>query len=165
MRVLKLFGWGILVVFAIIGITSTFSVGKLIIVDGIPKKSLYKTSSLEPTLEAIPELAEGSVAIKIGSKTQIIDNVFVILVENKKGEVQIFSSDELIKFENIHHYFLQDEDNKSTKISNHAIESLMLQVATGSSDAHAGLCCTGPYVNANGEIVPRSCVKKSSACY
>ncbi|WP_292993398.1 hypothetical protein [Nitrosomonas sp.] len=146
----------------LIGILSTLIVGKLILVDGFPKESLHKVASLKPTKFEIPALEKGAVAITIGSETKIIEDVFIILVEKKKGEVQVFSSE-------IHHPFDYDPDqkesNNTAKVSNHSLENLMLQVATGSGDAHAAMCCTGPYTNSNGETVARSCTKRSSACY
>ncbi|MDP1786463.1 hypothetical protein [Nitrosomonas sp.] len=147
----------------LIGILSTIIVGKLIIVDGFPKESLYKVDSLKPEKFVRPALAEGAAAITIGSKTEIIEDVFIILVEKKKGGVQLFSGVDLERFDEIHKPD-QNGNHNPDKVSNHSLENLMLQVATGSGDAHAAICCTGPYTNSNGEIVARSCTKRNSAC-
>lgn len=148
----------------LIGILSTIIVGKLIIVDGFPKESLYKVDSLKPeNIFVQPELDKGTVAITIGSKTEIIEDVFIILVEKKKGGVQLFSSSDLARFDEINQPYHNGNHNPD-KTGNHSLENLMLQVATGSSDAHASMCCTGPYTNSNGETVARSCTKRNSAC-
>ena len=156
---MKTIGKSCLVLLILTGILSTYLVLKLIVDTGIPKETLLKTSILKSKDIDNPNLTKEPITITIGSSEPIlINDALFITLEDNKGNVTRYSEKELFNANEEHLYH-----HKDTTVSNNSLQSLMLQTATASSNAYAGtLCCTGPYVNSNGEVIPRSCYRTTS---
>ncbi len=151
----------VLVFFILLAIFSIFFVFKYVFLEGGRIEALFSKKTKDPIFIVNKDL-ENSVELTIGSETTKFGNeVFALMVELRNGEVQLFTSKEFSRFDEKDAYQHGDiiEGNNSLK-------NLILQTATASSNAYAArLCCVGPYTNANGAVVARSCqVHLSDIC-
>lgn len=143
-----------LVLFILLAITSILIVAKQILIDGQRIETLHTKNTKEPIFIVNDDLAKkDSVALTIGTETTKLEDVFTILVENKKGEVQLFTSTEFSRFNQT-----DVTQHGTIKESSSSLQNLMLQTVTASGNANAArLCCAGPYTNAYGAVIARSC--------
>jgi len=144
-----------LLLFILLAITSILIVAKQILIDGQRIETLHTKETMDPTFIVNEDLAKkDSVELTIGRETiKFDDELSAILVENKKGEVQLFTSTEFARFNE-----KNATQHGAIKESNNSLQNLMLQTATASSNANAArLCCAGPYTNAFGAVIARSC--------
>ena len=143
-----------LVLFILLAITSILIVAKQILIDGQRIETLHTKNTKDPIFITNEDLAKkDSVELTIGTETTKLKDVFAILVENKKGEVQLFTSTEFSRFNE-----KKATQHGTIKESSNSVQNLILQTATASGNANsARLCCAGPYTNAYGAVIARSC--------
>ncbi len=126
-----------------------FSSVKLILVDRYPETSFFNTDTLKAKNIVNRNLTEADVAITIGSEAIQLKNPAFILVEDKDGKVIVISQMPLKES--------HKADEPHDVVGDKSLQNLLLQAVTASGNALAGWRCTGPYVNSNGEVVPRTC--------
>lgn len=163
MRTMKIWGLGI---FVFAGIVSIAIVFKLLLVDGISPKSLKSLETIDPEVVVNEKIVpEKEVTITIGEETEKIKDVFIVLVETNDGQVKLFSGEKLFRPDHQVPHHSQDGEGGYIKESNYSVQNLMLQAATGSSNAYAAIpCCTGLHQTAGGDSVTPLCRKRSSVC-
>lgn len=140
-----------------VAILAILGIVKVIVVDRYPIKSFLKKETMEVTNIVDPNLAKNNVKITIASKAILLENPQFILVEDKDGKVIIISSGQIKEFDKGKGHFSQNKENISNQSRDYFLQDLILQAVTISGNAYAGHKCLGPYTNANGEIVPRTC--------
>ncbi|MDE2389057.1 MAG: hypothetical protein KGN35_08275 [Betaproteobacteria bacterium] len=149
MKILKFMGLLLLGMFALTLLIGTYAAGKVILVDRYPEKSFLSKNTIEPEDIVNPNLTKDNVSITIGTEAIQLTNPAYILIEDKDGKVTRISAIELKVSSN--------NDKSQNVVGDNSLQELLLQAVTASSNAFAGWRCTGPYVNSNGEVVPRSC--------
>lgn len=127
----------------------TYAAGKVILVDRYPEKSFFSKNTIESKDIVNPNLTKDNVSITIGKEEIKLTNPAFILIEDNDGKVTRISA---IKLQE------SPKDSESHNVvGDSSLQELLLQAATASGNAFAKWVCTGPYVNSNGEVVPRSC--------
>lgn len=156
MKYLKIIGLGL---FVFLSFISIYIVSSLVINTRIPESTLVSSKIINSENIINPSLASDKVTITIGSEVHQLPNPAFILIEDKAGKVTVISSSKLKESpqEELEHKENHEEKISSNKLGNNSINEFLLQIITASGSANAIWRCTGPYVNSNGEVVPRTC--------
>lgn len=145
----------VLGVFVLLSIISIYIVFKLILDARIPERTLIDSQVIGSDDIINSSLSSDKVTITIGSEVISLLNPAFILIEDKDGKVTRISSSKL--HEKMESDVIQKEKLSNNTFKEDSIKEFLLQIITASGSANAGWRCTGPYVNSNGEIVPRKC--------